>query len=277
MQAIQCEPRVDPEGLHVAESLVSDGVCPSVRYDRETTSTNSQAMNDLQQGAFDLASLPKLYLTDHQTAGRGRLGRQWISDEATLTFSIVVSTTGFRETSQLLSLATGVGVARAIEHVFAPFQTKLKWPNDVYLGGAKVAGILVEATQNATDARVIGVGINVGSSPDLRESSAAQPVTSLAAATGRPLSRYAFLDPVVRSVMESIADLAENADSILHDFRRRCLLTDQSIRLSIGAKELAGSCRGVTDEGELILESESGQHTIRSGEASLIRNDTKRH
>lgn len=271
MQTIQCDQNVDPEGLNVAEGMVSCGLCSSLRYDRETASTNSLAMSELQQSAIDSALLPRLYLTDLQTAGRGRLGRQWISDQRTLTFSMIVSTRTLGEKSELLSLATGVGVARAIEHVFAPYQVKLKWPNDIYLGGSKVAGILVEATQNASDARVVGIGINVGSFPDLADSSDAPPVTSLAAATGRPVSRYVLLEPVVHSVLESIGDLTDNANSVVDDFRSRCLLIGQSVRLSNGANEISGICQGMSDDGELILDTEGGQQTVRSGEASLIR------
>src|SRR6056297_4283672 len=118
MEVIQCDPSVDPHGWSAVHALVDDHICRSVRYCRQMTSTNSVAMSDLQRDEAFLSEdwLPRLYLADQQTMGRGRRGRRWISSEETLTFSLVVNAAAFKHAASLLSLATGVGVAQAIEH-----------------------------------------------------------------------------------------------------------------------------------------------------------------
>tara|TARA_R110002049_G_scaffold4601_5_gene32145 strand:+ start:211898 stop:212731 length:834 start_codon:yes stop_codon:yes gene_type:complete len=271
MSNIQCHGPVQADGLHVVQELVASGACGAARYDSETGSTNSIAMAALQQAKCDLTRLPMLYLADRQTSGRGRMGRTWISDDATLTFSLVVSNAAFYANSHLLSLAVGVGVARSIDHSFAPYRASLKWPNDIYLGGSKVAGILVEATQAVSQARVVGIGINVSSSPDLSQSPDAPPVTDVATAVGRPVDRYTLLEPVVRSVVESVDALSDDAASVVDEFRSRCLLTGNRIRLVIGENLETGLCRGVNEEGELQIQSGQITKAYRSGEASFIR------
>ena len=106
--------------------------------------------------------LPRLYLADEQTAGRGRHGRSWHSGAGSLTFSLLTQwRLPTERPSNLLSIAVGVAIARAIEFACAPLRTRLKWPNDVYVDQGKVAGILIETNHRAADRVVIGVGINV--------------------------------------------------------------------------------------------------------------------
>ena len=277
MHDIQSMGQVDATGLRAVQGIVGDGFCRSARYEASKASTNAWAMADLQQTGFHYGTLPRLYLTDSQTAGRGRMGRTWVSNETTLTFSIVVSCAGMAETSHLLPLAIGVGIARAIEYSFAPFRAALKWPNDVYLGGSKVAGILVETTQTAADARVIGIGINVGRSPDLSDQANAPSVTSIGSSIGRPIQRYVFLRPVVCSVLETVDELGHSGESIVSEFRDRCLLSGHPVRLSIGVREQTGICQGVSEDGELLIRTDEGTKRFSSGEASFIRLSSQRH
>jgi len=285
MEVIECDRQVDSHGWAAVQTLLAEQICRSVHYDRQMTSTNSVAMSDLQR--IDISRhdglLPRLYLADQQTAGRGRLGRGWISNDETLTFSLLVNAAALQDAAPLLSMAAGVGVAQAIEHVCPPFHIKLKWPNDVYLSGGKVAGLLVEGSQRNVDVRVIGIGINVGWSPSLDTVSPAgdsgcqtlsyqpSPATNLATVVGRPLSRYDFLEPVVRSVLEVIDVLPRSRKELLDEFRSRCLLTNQPIRLASHTQTTFGTCRGVNDSGELMVENETGKHAFHSGEVQTVR------
>ncbi len=163
------EPGVDPKGRLAVEQLLRDDACDAVDYRRSTASTNSLALEDLAcpEPAYPrdpaYPRCPKLYLTDQQTAGRGRHGRRWVSSDATLTFSLVVPRAAeHQRAAHLAPLAVGLGIARYLEFEFAPVQVRLKWPNDVHVGGGKVAGILMETSSIRPDRMVIGVGINVG-------------------------------------------------------------------------------------------------------------------
>ncbi len=173
--------------------------------------------------------------------------------------------------SKLLSLAVGVGIARSLEFEFAPIQAKLKWPNDVHLGGGKVAGILLETNQNAADRIVIGVGVNVTESPDLGDDPTASDVQSVAQSVGRRVDRYELLEPIVTNIRQAIGLLDENADEVVGEFRSKCLLTGQTVSFRDREGDNEGDCRGVTDDGELIVETAMGRRLLQSGEARLVR------
>ena len=142
-------------------------------------------------------------VADHQTAGRGRLGREWVTPPgAALTFSAVVDPVVDDEWWPLVPLVAGYAVARTV-------RGSLKWPNDVLLGERKVCGILVErvhvrAHGGEKPLAVIGIGINV----DQTEGELPTPTaTSLALATG-PVDRTVLLGDVLRALRRSLGVLA---------------------------------------------------------------------
>jgi BirA family biotin operon repressor/biotin-[acetyl-CoA-carboxylase] ligase len=258
---------IDPIGYRAAEHLISDQTIRAVAYCQQTASTNTLALMDLQGGVIEV---PKLFLADTQTDGRGRHGRTWISNSGTLTFSLAVDrrTTNVRS-SKLMSLAVGIAIARSLEFEFAPLQAKLKWPNDVYIGGGKVAGILLETTQKAPEHVVIGVGMNVADAPDLGEEAGS--VRSVAQVVGRQVKRYELLYGVVLNIIRAIAEVDDFANDLVAEFRSRCLLTGGLVRFRHGGHPCEGRCIGVSEDGELLVDTESGLQRLQSGEAHLVR------
>lgn len=269
--ASQIDPDVDPSGRRCVQQLLSEEIIRSACYLGSTSSTNSLALSQLAESP-DLDSLqadcPRLFVADQQTSGRGRHGRTWVSDDQTLTFSLLIRKETDADNLDSLPLAVGVGVARAIEFSLAPLRTQLKWPNDVHAGGGKIAGILLETNQRAIDFVVIGIGVNVSSAPDLTDQDHASTVCDLATASGRLLNRYDPLVPIVEQVLAAIS----KPEDVISEFRERCLLCDQQIEYQIGDQSHRGRCRGVSDQGELLVETEQGLQSLRSGEARLVRN-----
>lgn len=265
---------VDPIGLRVVEDLLQEGVCKSARYHATTASTNTLALDDLRAGPILADQLPRLYLADDQTSGRGRHGRTWSSTRGTLTFSLLIDwDLESSRVSRLLSLAVGVGLARAIEYTFAPLRTRLKWPNDLYIDGGKAAGVLIETSQSGQSGRprvVIGVGVNVNESPVLDQPDA-PPVRSIAEVSGRRVGRYEILESVVRETLGATDQIATGEGEIVGEFRARCVLTGQRVTYRRGNKEYEGECVGVANEGELVIETEEGRRHLQSGEARLVR------
>ena len=256
--------RVDSSGLIAVKQLLRDGIVQSVWYGDSATSTNSLGVDELSACVGVL--VPRLIVADQQTSGRGRRGRNWLSSDQTLTFSLVIDgPTDAAEISRL-SLAVGVGIARGLEFEFAPLRVRLKWPNDVYIGGGKVAGVLLETSANISDRVVIGVGLNVGAPPPINGSTTAAPVRSLIETTGRKLGRYDCFESIVTQIMAAIAE-----PDITSDFRSRCLLTGLTIGFQEGVHQREGLCHGIDDSGELIVQLEHETRTIRSGEVQLIR------
>ncbi len=267
--SLELDGSIDRVGVVAIEQLIFDKTISSARYFAEVASTNTAAIEAIRQGKITDNDLPRLYLADQQTAGRGRHGRTWISDNHSLTFSLLMRRTVDRETTaSLWPIAVGVGIARAIEFCYAPIRSQLKWPNDVYLDGGKVAGILLEATHGTPDTIVIGIGVNVNNSPGSQDLDG-KVAKSIAAVTGRPSQRYELLSPLVQQITAATDQLADAPQEIIADFRSRCILNEKQVVFQTGIATQSAICRGINEQGELILETDTGTRTWRSGEVNL--------
>lgn len=258
---------VAPDGIRCLQSLVEDNVISSAVYMETSESTNSLALDELNLQQVAIADLSRLYLTDMQTAGRGRLGRSWSSSGDSLTFSILVEHPQHLTTHPEvpLSLLAGVVTAEAIDALLAPVVTQLKWPNDIYVQGHKVGGILVEASGKHRGFAAIGIGINVHTAPSI-ESVGAATADSLDTFCSRPLDRFDVLDEIVRRLV------TENSPaSITHRFRQKCYLTGQQISLNQAGSPITGFCQGIDDSGRLLVNTGREVVGVQSGEATLVR------
>lgn len=280
MGPIVADRGVSVDGLQACETLVREGRCRWVRYFSEIDSTNSAACRDLTEGRLaDRHQWPGLYLADSQIAGRGRLGRSWIADQGTLTFSLIhhvgsaVSGGLSADSLPLIALATGVGIARAVEFVAAPVTAKIKWPNDVHVGGGKVAGILVESVATRPDCLVIGVGLNVATNTDRLGPGLNQPARSLSDITRGPTERYQWLPDLVDQMLDAFAELKESPERLLDEFRRRCSLTGTAIRYRVGDSVGFGNCVGIDRQGGLLVQDTVGTRSLQSGEVWQVRPD----
>ena len=260
---------LDPAGRAVVDQLFEDKVIASAWYGESTESTNSLALAQAQSNhSFQC---PRLILTDKQTAGRGRRGRTWLSSDQTLTFSLVLDRPSELKGVNLLSLAVGVGIARCLEFDFAPLRVSLKWPNDVYVGGGKVAGILLETARSIDRNLIVGVGFNVGSPPEIDDSSQAAHVCSLNQATGRSLNRYDCFAALVKNLLSTL----QETNMVVSEFKDRCMLSGQQIRFQERGVDRQGRCLGIDEQGELIVELETETKTLRSGEVQMVRQRNK--
>ncbi len=161
-----------------------------------TTST----MDDVERLAAGGAAEGLIVVADEQTTGRGRAGRSWTAPAgAALLCSILLRPPLPPDRLTTLPLVAGVAVAEAIEDR-ADISCRLKWPNDVWIDGRKVAGILVKATVSAgvVDRVVLGVGINLSTNLEDLPPNA----TSLAAASGRAVSRTDVFDSLITRLQE---------------------------------------------------------------------------
>jgi len=263
---------VESRGRHAVEQLLAGRICDDAVYRAETVSTNTLAMEHLRRSEQRSDPHVTLFLTDRQTGGRGRHGRSWQSGDDTLTFSLILPLADpASELAALTGLAAGVAVARAIEFDLAPVNTRLKWPNDVYVGGGKVAGILLETVAGAADSVVVGVGVNVGSRPDLGDDPRAAETGDLSSAAGRSVHRYDLLPGMIEQMVRTIAEIDRNVDDLVAEFRSRCLLTGQTVTFQRGTVSCRGRCHGIGSRGELIVETAVGRESLTSGEAQLVR------
>lgn len=196
-----------------------------------------------------------------QTAGRGRAGRSWRAPAGTaLLCSVLLRPAVPPDRLGVLPLVVGVAVAEAIEEVTA-LRTRLKWPNDVWLGpgpvGRKVAGVLLAARSHgsAVGHAVVGVGVNANIAPaDLPPGA-----TSLLAETGRPVHLARLLDRLLGHLDAAYREyLAADGQPGLAGWRARAALLDHPVAVVRDGQTLAGTMRGVAADGALLLERDDG-------------------
>lgn len=234
----------------------------------ECDSTNARLLELAEAGAPSGSVLAAL----HQTAGRGRRGRHWLSMPGdSLTFSLLWR---FSPDTPLagLSLAVGVALAQALEDLGIP-GVALKWPNDVLLGveQRKLAGVLIEMVPGVRpQAAVIGVGVNLHlprEMPIELQRTAAALVES-----GLPLpSMSVLLARLLAALYATLGSLSETGFALLREeWLMRHAFQGRAVRLlSEFADPLEGRCLGVDADGALLLETAAGTQRIISGEVSL--------
>ena len=209
---------------------------PNVRWVESTGSTNADLLNDK-------AAPGTVLIADEQTAGKGRLGRQWVTPKGSqLAMSMVVEVPGTPPFG-LLSIAPGVAVTDVVP------QARLKWPNDVQIGGKKIAGIL-----SALDLPrvIVGIGINVAMrTEDL-------PVETATALNleGLDVDFDDFTADVLRAMGKRLTQWREGDPQLLEDYRAVCSTIGQSVRLEMreGEETVTGTVTGVNDEGEVLID-----------------------
>ena len=243
-------------------SLSRSGVAVEVVH--ETGSTNA----DLLARAASLTE-PLLLVAEHQTAGRGRAGRSWLSSpEGSLTFSLAWRFEGGPEALFGLPLAFGVALAETLAGLGV--QVQLKWPNDVLKDGDKLAGILVE-TQSAPGGgiwAVTGIGLNL-LMPDEMEARLGR------SAAGVPWLARMERDALVAALLDGLAAaLREFAARGFAAFSARWNLRhawqgETVVLLDVGKVVQEGLAAGVDDSGRLLLDTADGRVPVLAGDVSL--------
>lgn len=236
----------------------------------ECDSTSSELLRRAERGA----PAGSVIVADQQTAGRGRRGRQWQSSpEASLTFSLLWRFEGSATHLSGLSLAIGVGLARALEQLGAR-DICLKWPNDLLLRNgddyAKLGGILIELASNRKGTQVvIGIGLNLRPP----EGDLPQPAAGLTQALSDLPERHTLLASILIALAEVLEVVTVNGFSPLkNEWQARHAWQNQAVQLLADTGEpLLGCCLGADDDGALRLETNAGVQRIFSGDVSLRR------
>lgn len=252
--------------------LVAETFVDHVDHHEEIDSTNTRAKQLADANPADRSTL--LVLADHQTAGRGRGANTWWSAPGALTFSLLLRDRAHNLPAHRwpqLSLAAGLAICDAIDEVASNSRTlelaasQLKWPNDVYLAGKKLAGILVESTTGPTACIILGIGINVNNSFAAAPPELQTRATSLQDAAGPTFSRTEVLLAVLKGLAASLKSLQSAACSLRPAYSRRCLLTGRTVEVALHDRNITGKCQGIDDDGALLVETASGTERLSSG------------
>lgn len=234
----------------------------------EIDSTNAEVMRRIEQGAGSGLACT----AEQQMAGRGRLGRQWVSPFArNIYLSLMWEFSQGAAALEGLSLAVGVAASRALEQVGVK-GVRLKWPNDILYEGDKLGGILLEMVGDAsgTCQVVIGIGINVAM-PAAAGQAIDQRWTDLAHVAGEQApSRNALLAALLSELLPLAAGFeAGGFGPWQKPWSELDAFAGTSVILHSGDHRQGGVCRGVDDRGALQLETTTGIQKIYGGEISL--------
>jgi len=229
----------------------------------ETSSTNDDARRGGQAGAPHGAS----WVADHQTGGRGRLGRSWHSPPGENLYLSVLLRLQLQPVALApLSLVAGLAVADTVALHLGEGRARIKWPNDVLVEGRKLAGILVETTLRGEEATVVvGVGLNL-CTVDFGPGPFRRTPTSFAL-EGAKVEREVVVADLLAALGQRIEAYRRDgwSASFARDLERRDALRGERVRLGDGRE---GRAMGFGPDGALWLESPEGRLEIRSGEVS---------
>jgi BirA family biotin operon repressor/biotin-[acetyl-CoA-carboxylase] ligase len=243
----------------------------SVVYFPSIGSTNDAAAMLAAHNACEGA----VVIADAQTAGRGRRGREWFSPPGSGLYVSVVLAPGRSQhggvrATRLLTLAAGVALAEAVDAATG-LSADVKWPNDLYVGRRKLAGILAEAAGGVgEDQLVLGYGINVGPMaypPELRDRA-----TSLEVELGRHVERSLLLGESLASLARRYGDLLGGRfDAILDAWRARApAATGARVTWPAASGTVSGVTAGIDDEGALLVRVGDRVERIVAGEVTWL-------
>lgn len=225
----------------------------------KVSSTNDELRELAEKGMAEGLVL----VAEEQAAGRGRRGAEWFSPKGeSLAFSVLLRPSEPKAFWSRLSLAAGLAVAEGLEsHV--PL-AEIKWPNDVLIGGKKIAGILVEA---GADFVIVGIGINVNTE-GFPEGLAG---TSLKMECGREVSRAEVLLGVVTRLARHAGRIEHDFGSVLRGIRERCALTGKFVAFTSLGERREGLVKGLGEGGELLVEiSGKTERIVQADEVRVV-------
>ena len=228
---------------------------------QEVDSTN----DEIRRLALGAAAEGTVVLADKQTTGRGRRGSVWVCPSGqALAFSVLLRPSEPKALWPRLALAAGLAVAEALEAYGVT--CGIKWPNDVWICGKKISGVLVEA---GSDFAIIGIGVNVNI-PAFPEA-LAETATSLLLETGEPAERPSVLATILRRLEIRRHQIDGGYALLLDAVRSRCVLSGQCISLHAADGPRIGFCEGIGAGGELLLSGPNGlERLVQADEVRIL-------
>ncbi|KUM53923.1 bifunctional biotin--[acetyl-CoA-carboxylase] ligase/biotin operon repressor BirA [Rheinheimera sp. EpRS3] len=237
-----------------------------------TDSTNSQLMQKVQDGL--VTERGYTLVAEAQTAGRGRRGRNWYSPfAASLYFSMYWRLEQGIQAAMGLSLVVAIAIARLLKQQYQ-VDAKVKWPNDVYIDGKKLCGILVELAGQAHAGCdvIIGIGMNIRL-PQQALDNIDQQYIDLTIASGQVIERNLLVVLLQKQLMTLLTQFTNTGfSSFVDEFNQYNQYRDKAVKL-IGNTEIKGTCLGVDQQGALLIETAAGVQAYFGGELSLRAGD----
>jgi len=257
----------------IQQNLTASKLENKVEVHNLIDSTNSYLLRRLPNQNKNL----QVCLAEYQDAGRGRRGRQWISPFGS---HIYMSMYWYLEQGMAaamgLSVVAALAVSDAIKTLYK-IDVQLKWPNDIYYNGVKLAGILIDLEGQALEPChcVIGIGLNIDMPKKIAEK-VDQPWTDLqmVVTTGSDESIEINRNELAAKLIESLTSRLkqhqlQGLNSMINEWAEQDFYLNKSVKLITGTREKIGICRGINNQGALLLETDGLVSPIYGGEVSM--------
>jgi BirA family biotin operon repressor/biotin-[acetyl-CoA-carboxylase] ligase len=262
-----------PDALHADDLLARLGktkvIGRDIRVFEQTTSTNDV----IEKLARDGVKEGVVVFAESQTRGRGRLGRNWISPERKgLWFSILLRPDLRPQETTQLTVASATALRRAIQSETG-LKPEIKWPNDILIGGKKVAGILTELSAELDRVKhvILGIGVDINQGagefpPELRKLA-----TSLKIETGKAIERPELAAEILRELDFDYARIgAGKFAAVADEWEAQCATIGKDVTIQIGGRATRGRAEALDDDGALLVRTEHGHlERITGGDVTL--------
>lgn len=255
----------------IYKRLKPSASCVRIDFRESVTSTNTVAKELAENGAHEGTTV----IAEQQSAGKGRLGRNFHSPKGSgLYISVILRPKFSAEESLSITTAAAVAVSAAIDSVTGK-SSKIKWVNDVYLNGYKVCGILTEAAIDLKNSSlryaVLGIGVNV-KEPD---GGFSEDIKNIAGALYRDKLPYGTANALAAEILNRFFGFYNKLSdhTFMLEYKERSLLTGMKIHFNQGEECYSGNVLDIDDDAKLLVKLENGTVTAFSaGEISVDKN-----
>ena len=242
-----------------------------IRVFKETTSTNDV----VEKLAHDRVPEGAVVFAERQTRGRGRLSRRWQSSAGQgLWFSVLLRPSISPQAATRITIAAAVAMARSVR-ALTGLTPQIKWPNDVQIGGRKLAGILTEMSAEVDRVRflILGIGVNVNQDKSDFPSELRSVATSLKIETGVVWERAALAARILEELDADYAKITRGRfESVADEWAQICSTLGKVVKVQMGDRVFQGTAEALDGEGALMLRSSHGNlERILGGDVTVLK------
>jgi len=261
--------KISPLQPVIIRNKLSQSLFASNIIFHETVDSTNTLLKDL---AARGAAEGTIVIAEEQTAGRGRMGRAWLSPgHANLYLSLLLRPSMQADQVFVLTMVMALATIDGVEAV-SGLGPRIKWPNDLYVRGRKLGGILTEFSvkDRAVEYVILGLGLNVNWNPG-EEQGISYPATSILEETGNKISRNELLVEILRSFEDCYGRvLDENIAEFYDKWNEQSMLLGKPVEIKTTDGSLFGRALRIDRKGALVIEDDNGrEQTILSGDVSV--------